>query len=389
MSDTGVIAASLYEAGAVALIDKGGGVRQVALACSPRGVDIDPMGTTAWAVCQDSSSLHVIDIATAQVSVAPLGAPGADAVEYVPEGDSIVIASMAGEEIVVLRGITSGAYEDGGHIATPGERPSKLAVRPEGAIAFAVTDSGSLLRIDIAAGKAKTISRMVTSRQFVDVAVGPTGHLFAAIWDATDPAAVATSVQSINPGNGAKRSSVPLDMPGATTVDIAAGSRTLYVASGFGVMVGSENTGLFGVGIAANGRLGAVTSVGAPPVFGSAVGLSADASRRAFGTTNAQALGLLTDDLPYPAITLTARATARGVSASGTTAGMATGTRLTLYVKDLAKPGAGFVAQRVKAPVRGDGSFAWSGRTSAMSIEVYAQAPDGTRSATVRVVRRS
>ena len=92
VADNGVIAASLFDAQAVALVDASGAVRRASLGCSPNDVAIAPSGQTAWAVCQSDPHVHVVDVASGEVSVADMGATGLDDIVYLPAVDQLLIA---------------------------------------------------------------------------------------------------------------------------------------------------------------------------------------------------------------------------------------------------------------------------------------------------------
>ncbi|MGA1668598.1 MAG: hypothetical protein ACO4AK_08325, partial [Candidatus Nanopelagicales bacterium] len=96
VSDDGLIAASLYDAQAVALVTPDGAVRRAALDCSPADVAIAPDGATAWAVCQESEHLNVIDVASLQVSTASMNVGGLDSIVYLPAVDELIIGSLEG-----------------------------------------------------------------------------------------------------------------------------------------------------------------------------------------------------------------------------------------------------------------------------------------------------
>ena len=96
VSDSGIIAASLFDARAVALIDPNGAVRVIDIGCSPRGVAIDPEGETAWGVCLDSQDVAIVDVVTGVVARVGVGAMGLDDITYVPAVDSLLVASIEG-----------------------------------------------------------------------------------------------------------------------------------------------------------------------------------------------------------------------------------------------------------------------------------------------------
>lgn len=389
VADTGVIAAGLFDAQAVALIEPTGDVRLVQLDCSPYDVAIDPSGATAWAVCQGSEHLNVIDVASAQVARASMETAGLDDIVYLPEVDQLLIASIDGQ-IITVSEVSAGGYRITSRVVTPGWRITQLAPFADGSRTYALTDAGDLLYVDLEfSGQVRLVRANSPYRSYQAIALSPFGTtLYGAVLDfGTDPAVPRFSVDVLNPTNGLARQSVPLDMPlaGSTAVQVVAGNRVVAVGSGLYFETESGNTGFVSLPVGEQGELGAVAALTETGSTGSAIALSANGSRMAGGTTNSTVFGLTADDQPYPAaITATAKRKGTKITVTGTTRSLPVLTRLTVYVKDLTKKKSRFVKQKKQALVSFDGSFTWQGKIIAKRVSLYVSG-DGVRSKAVTV----
>lgn len=377
-ADTGVIAASLFNPGSVAIIGTDGAVRLVSVNCRPNDVAINPAGTTAWAVCQDSASLSVIDVASGAVSVAPLGILGGDDVVYLPRSDRLYVASLEGS-VIEFSGVSSGNYEVGAVIGTGDFRPTTLAVTPDGVGAYVATDAGALLWIDLVSKGYVVIANNPVARNFAALALDPSGRsLYAAVIDSSDPSQVKASVDLIDFLDGRALQSVPLDftLPGSTAIEIAAGYRQVYVSAGLAVAVGAQETGLFTIARSAQGRMGVLSPLTANPGYGVALGLSPDRDRVAIATTQGEAQGLITDDEPYPTIEFAVRVRKDRLTLAGTSQGLAAGSAVTVWIKDLTNRKSRYVAQKTKATIGASGTYSWAGKVVSRRMSVYVTAGD-------------
>jgi len=394
VSDTGVIAASLYDAQAVALVDPDGTVRQANLGCSPADVAISPDGATAWAVCQESVHLNVVDVASLVVSVASMEASGLDSVDYLPAVDKIVIGSIEGP-VLAVEDVSTGGYRvylrTSVTDVTPRAGVTQLAPVSDGSGAYAITDAGDLLFVSIEfGGQVVPIARASSKRSFQSIALGPFDTaLYAAVVDYSSGETV-TTVDVLDMGTGDARQSVPVDVTGGqfTTLDLAASYRSVYLSLGAGVETPTGNTGLLLLPVTDKGRLTGVQGASVPIAGGAGTAVSADFSRVAFGSTNAQAMGLVVDDEPYPA-TIRIRAKAKGtkVTVTGATTSMRPLTELAVYIKDLTKKKAKFTKQSESAFVDSQGEVTWKAKAPSKRFAVYV-AVAGTKSKTVTVKRR-
>ncbi|MBM3685913.1 MAG: hypothetical protein FJW85_02790 [Actinobacteria bacterium] len=393
VSDTGVIAAAMFNPRTVTFVDAEGTTSSVEIGCSPHDVAISPSGTTAWAVCQGSSHLMVIDVATASVASASMNAPGLDDVTYLPRVDQLILSSMdgLGGQILRVGGVTTGAYEVIDRIATPQWRVTQLAPSADGSHAYALTDSGDLLRVDFQEGDSLTLIRRGSpDRSYLSIAVNPNyTALYAAVLDFSDPADMRTSLELIQPATGHPLQSVPLDyaMSISTSIDIAAGHRTLAVASGVPIRQGDAASGLVVVPLDERGRLGTPRPEESDAI-GTAVGMSADGSWIAFATSDNNVVGSRTYGAPYPkAIEVTATARGTVLTVSGTTTSLDYRTPLTVWVKDLTRSKARFVKKSPGALVSSTGAVAWKGTPPSKRFALYLSG-GGTKSATVTVTVR-
>ncbi|MEY3733797.1 MAG: hypothetical protein RL347_1156 [Actinomycetota bacterium] len=394
VSDDGVIAAGLFDAKAVALVKPDGTVRRASIGCSPSDVAISPDGATAWAVCQESEHLSVVDIASLGVSQASMGVVGLDAIDYLPEVDELVIGSLQGT-VLAVREVATGGYSiymsTNIQDVTPGVGVTQLAPLSDGSGAYAITDGGDLIFVDLEfGGQVALIADGSPRRFFNSIAMGPFDTaLYAAVMD-YDTADIKNTVEIVDMATGASRQSVLLDAvtPGSTTIELTAGNRAVYAAFGLYVTTSTGATGLLTVAVDDGGRLAGVQGADAPAAAGSAAALSADGSRVVFGTTNAGAVGLSVDGDPYPAaIRLAAKATGSKLRITGTTTSMRPLTALTVYVKDLTKKKTRFVKQAKPALLNYQGDITWSGKAPSKRFALYLSG-GGAKSTTVTVTVR-
>jgi hypothetical protein len=393
VSDAGVMAASLYNAQRIALVDPDGAVRSVGIGCSPADVAISPAGTTAWAVCQEGEHLIVIDVPSAGVAQFSLGVTGLDDVVYLPAIDQLVVASIEGYIFVVAE-VAEGNYVIRAQVTLPRDKPfgvTELAAYADARGAYAITDDGSLIYVDLkSGGRVILIARGSPRRQFASIALGPVQTMLVATTVNGSAPAPTTSVEVIDMATGAARHSVALDIdqPFFTTVQMAAGHRSIFLSVGAFVRTPTGLTGMLTVPVSVRGTLGPVESADVPPLPAAAVSLSSDGQRVAFGTTIATALGITAVDAPYPtAIRVSARAKGGKVTVTGTTTSLAPLTALTVHVKDLTKKKSTFTKQSRKAMVDRQGDIRWTGKAPSKRFALYLEG-GGARSKTVTVTRR-
>jgi hypothetical protein len=394
VSDAGVIAASLFDARSIALVALDGSVKRASLECSPSDVAISPDGATAWAVCQDSEHLNVVDVASLEVSRASMEASGLDSIDYLPLVDRLVIGSIQGE-ILAVGEVTAGGYSVAMRTSiqdvTPGVGATQLAPISDGSGLYAITDAGDLLYVDLEfGGQVVRIAAGSPERYFNSIAMGPFDTALYAVVVDYSTADIRNTAEVIDKATGAVLQSVliEVDAPGYTTTEVTSTSREIFIAFGQLAATPDGRTGLLSLAVDARGLLGDVQAAPVPAAAGAAVAVSADRSRVAYGTTNAGALGLIVDGDPYPAeIRFVAKAAGSKVRITGTTTSMRPLTALTVYVKDLTKKKARFVKQAKLALLNSQGGITWSGKAPSKRFAVYLSG-GGAKSKTVTVTVR-
>ena len=395
VANDGLIAASLFNDRSIALLPGAGVVTRVPIECSPSDVTIAPDASTAWAVCRGDSHLQVIDVSSGQRVVADVGLREAEDVVYLPESRQLVIADLAGE-IVVVSATSNTDYAVLERVPTGVDRPSDLAVLPDGTRAYAMTDDGGLLSVDLLAGTARVLSGLAPDTFLSSIALSRSGTLLYAGADiGSNASGFRSAILALDPLTGATVQEQPLefDNPDPTTIKVAAGYRSLSVATGHAIDVDGESTGLFDVALDDQGRLGErsrIMPVGVT-VLGSDVSRSLDGMRVAAGTTNSTVVGARVEDTP-PSPTLVVRGKLKGtrLTLTGTTTGMPPGTRVTVYIKDLSKPRQSFVQQKTKAVVDARGTYRWTGTVRPSKVQVFTTTatPAASPMITISRVRR-
>ena len=373
-SDTGIIAVGLHDAKTVALVSPSGDTREVDIACSTQDVAIDPAGTTAWAVCQDSTQLIVIDVATGTPSAVDMGAEEPNSVAYLPTRDELVVAALSGSVLVVGQ-VSSGRYALVRRIATPGQRPSGLAPLPDGSATYVVTDQYSLLRVDLLKGAVTQLTAQGADVFITSAAVAPTGTaLYAAGYLRLSADSGQSLLMSLDMRTGRilQRQDIDYSMPGFSTIRLASCYRTLYVATGLRLDVQGQETGIFGVALDSRGRMGERWTIADNLNTGADVSLSADLGRLAVAENSANVLGFITNSQPYPTLTVTGSLAKGRLALTGSAMGLPSGTTVTVYVKDLTKRKSRFVAQSTTASTDAAGAFRWAGRSPSTRVSVYA-----------------
>ena len=374
VANDGTIAASLFDARAIALVKGPGTVVTVSLGCSPADVAIHPDATLAWAVCPGDPHLYVIDVASGGVTVASLDLRQADDVVYLPGPDRLVIADFEGGIVVAT---SAPGYQVIKRIPTPDSRPTVLAVLDDGSRGYAVTDSGRLLAVDLARGTVADLRGQGPGVVLSSIALSRSGTaIYATAYGLTDtdPALLVR----LDPVSGDVIQRVPLAFttPGSTSMAVAAGHRSLSVATGLSMDIDGQSTGTFDVALNEQGVMGDLSALMPVSYLASDVGRSGDGTRVAFGITNSRAAGVRVADPPFPtSITIKGVLRKGKLSLGGATVGLQPGTPLTVHVKDATKKKAPFVVQRVKATVDARGVFSWNGKASVKRVKVFVAAP--------------
>ena len=390
VADNGAIAASLFDAQAVALVDTSGTVRQASLGCSPHGVAMAPSGQTAWAVCQSDQHVHVVDVASGEVSVASVGATGLDEIVYLPAVDQLLIASIDGQ-IIEVSDVSAGGYLVTKRVVIPEWRVTELAPYPDGELTYAITDAGDLILVRMeSGGRVVALHRATPERSFLSIDLNRwTTSLYAAVVDSSGPT-MRTSIELIDVGFASARQSVDLEftLTGATNVQVSAGYRGIYVSAGLLAQTSTGESGLLELPISERGVLGPVKSAPVSAAVGSGVGLSHSGGRVAFGTTNSTVVASLLDDRPYAKAVKINASTEEGVlRIRGMTTSLSLSTRLNVYVKDLTVKRSRFIKQKKMTVVTSRGTILWRGKAPSERMAVYV-AGEGVSSATITVTAR-
>jgi DNA-binding beta-propeller fold protein YncE len=376
VANDGTIAASLFDNQAIALVTGPGSVVTVSLGCSPSSVAIAPSADTAWAVCAGNPHVIVIDVATGGVSSAGLDLREAADIVYLPGPDRLVVSDLDGQIVVTS---THPNYEPLHVVRTPGFRPDDLAPLADGTRTYATTDSGQLLSVHFSSGRVTALTGQGDSVNVRSVALSRQGtSLYAASYRV---GGTTTSLLArLDPVTGSIQQEIPLEFPspGLTTMHLAAGHRSLSVATGRTIEIAGLPTGAFDIALDDRGRMGAITSLAPITLIGSSVSRSDDGQRAALGTTNSRVVAsLLPADRPVSAsITVDGRMAKSGIQLSGATTGLQPGSRLTVHVRDATKKRARFVTQARTATVGPRGTYTWKGRATAKRVQVFVTAKD-------------
>jgi hypothetical protein len=321
--------------------------------------------------------------------VADVGLRDAEDVIYLPGPRQLVIADLTGEIIVVsATGIQDYAVLE--RVPTGTERPSDIAILPDGSRGFAMTDSGRLLSIDIRARTAKVMAGLPSDAFLSSIALSRSGTMiYAGAAMGSNASGFRSAILALDPRTGATVQESPLEFTSPdSTIKVAAGHRSLSVATGLGVDIDGQSTGLFDIALDEQGRLGQRSRLMPVTVFGSDVSRSAEGSRVAAGTTNATVVGAIVDNIPYsPNLRVQGRLTGTKLTLTGTTTGIPPGTRVTVHVKDLTKPKQRFVTQKAKAVVDAGGTYRWTGTVKPAKVQVFVTTATPTASPMITISR--
>lgn len=392
VANDGTIAASLYNDRSIALVPGTGVVRRIALDCPPSDVAIAPDASTAWAVCQADPHVYVIDVASGERLLADVGLREAEDVVYLPGPRRLVIADLAGE-VVVVSATSNQDYEVLERVVTGAERPSDIAMLPSGSRGFAMTDSGRLLAIDITTRTSRVMSGLARGVFLSGIALSRSGTLlYAGAAIESNESGYRSAILALDPVTAKTVQESPLEFtpPDATPIKVAAGHRSLSVATGLGIQLDGESTGLFDVALDDQGRMGERTRIMPAGVvrLGSDVSRSADGKVIAAGTTNGTVVDARVDDVPYPpTLRVQGRLTGTSLTLTGTSTGIPAGTRVTVYIRDLTKPKQRFVKQASTTLTDEDGAYRWTGTVRPTRVQVYAETSTPAVSPVVTITR--
>lgn len=358
------------------------------LGCRPVDVSMAPDASSAWAVCHGDPHIHVIDVDTGEVSRAGIDMIDADDIVYLPQVDQLVVADLEGEIVVV----SLPDYAVIKRIATPGFRPTVLAPRPDGRGTHAAGDAGALIYVDLVKGTVQDLIAQGGGTQVKSLSLSRTGtRLYAGAVLGPSGGAQRSAVVALDPATGRVLQEVPLDftLPGFTTINVAAGHRSLTVGTGLGILINGELTGALTIALDATGRLGTVTSLSSPYTWYVAdVSRSGDGSFAVVATTSATVSGSYDEDAPYPpGLTVKGTLKRAQLTLTGATRGLRPGTVVTVHIRDLATQKSRFVAQRSKVTVSALGTYSWQGKAPSKRVQVYTTTK-GARSATITVSSR-
>ena len=375
VANDGLIAASLFNDKSIALLPGAGVVTRVPLECSPSDVTIAPDASTAWAVCTGDPHVHIVDVASGERQVADVGLREAEDIVYLSGPRQLVISDFAGE-VVVVSATSNADYAVLERVPTGVDRPSDLAVLPDGTRGYAMTDAGRLLSINITMGTARHLPGLASDTFLSSIALSRSGTLlYAGAAIGSNESGFRSAVVALDPLTGATVQEQPLEVgdPNPTTIKVAAGYSSLSVATGLGIQLDGESTGLFDIALDWQGRLGARSRImpAGVTVFGSDVSRSLNGTMLAAGTTNSTVVGARLEDVPpSPTLVVRGKLTGTKLTLTGTTTGMQPGTIVTVEIRDASKPKSRFVVQAKKAVVDARGSYRWTGTVKVSSVQV-------------------
>jgi hypothetical protein len=326
-------------------------------------------------VCTGDPHVHIVDVASGERQVADVGLREAADIVYLSGPRQLVIADFAGE-VVVVSATSNTDYAVLERVPTGVDRPSDLAVLPDGTRGYAMTDAGRLLSINITMGTARFLPGLASDTFLSSIALSRSGTLlYAGAAIGSNESGFRSAVVALDPLTGATVQEQPLEVgdPNPTTIKVAAGYSSLSVATGLGIQLDGESTGLFDIALDWQGRLGARSRImpAGVTVFGSDVSRSLNGTMLAAGTTNSTVVGARLEDVPpSPTLVVRGKLTGTKLTLTGTTTGMQPGTIVTVEIRDASKPKSRFVVQAKKAVVDARGSYRWTGTVKVSSVQV-------------------
>ena len=385
VADDGSMAVSQHDAQTVVLLSAVGVARSVDIGCKTSAVEIAPDGSTVWAVCQNSPALAVIDVATGQVSMAGMNLTAANDVVYVPALKRLYIADLDGM-IVVVSVQNSADYAVLQRVSTPSFRPSWIAPTSAGTTAYVTTDDGRLIAVDMTTSSVTNLSP--TGQYLMSLALGlDETHLYAGAVASGGTSAIL----ELNPLNGQilQATALTYTFPGSSTISVAVGYQSMSVATGLGIVIDGEESGMFDIALDAKGAMGAISNAVPGGGYGSGVDRSASGQRAAFAGTAGQVIGLTISDVPYPpSIAIQAKCKTKNLIVNGETTGIAAGSAVRVKYKKYGKKNLRHVPVPINhiAYVDGTGAFRWKAKVKGTRFTI--SAISGTTTSNVVTCRR-
>lgn len=376
VADTGVALVSFHDLKQVGVVASDGTLSTLDIGCSPSAVEIAPAGDTGWAVCQDSTHVTAVDIATRTVTSADEGLDNPVALDYSPATKQVVIGGYTGQ-ITVVSVTGPQDYFKVRTFNIGGVLPA-LALSSDGLMGFAPNLVGAITRFDVSKGTSVKLTLANPRTYITSVSLSTGGSLLyaGAGEEASGSSDVTPVLLGLDPSNGKTLQRIALStaMPAFGSIIVATAHRTLYVGSGIGLGTGASTAGVLAVALDAAGRMGATQAVFDPADNANALALSGDGRRLVVGSVQSALLRSSEDNTPYPpSIGITGSLAGTTLAIAGRSNGLAPGAKVTIQVKDLGRKGSSFVAQRTRATVTSLGTFAWKGPVKAAKVAVYVQ----------------
>ena len=385
VADNGTSLLSLHDLKQVGVVRSDGALTTIDLGCEPTAVAIQPDGNRGWAVCVSDPHIHAIDLVTRKVEVASVDLVDPVQLAYSPAQDLLVAGGVSGQIVTIE--VAGGNYLKRSTFSVGGDL-SALTLSKDGKTGYAASYVSQITRIDVLAGSGKTLELSGGSFSITSLSLSPSGATLYAAGAKGGAAPIPDSVVlALDPTTGdvLQEKAYVMSPEGFSTITVAACHRTLYVGAGLGVDIGTITTGVFGIALDVTGRMGATTAVISQPAFVSTLGVGPSCTHGSAVTTNQELLRWTAEDPPYPASIAITGSLAKGqLTLTGVSGGLATGTKVSVYVKVSGKKGATFVKQRKQAVIGTDGQFTWKGAVTGARVSVYVQAQD-VKSTTITV----
>lgn len=387
VADTGTSLLSFRDLKQVGVVDSDGALATIDLGCEPMAVAIHPDGIKGWAVCASDPHVYVLDLVTPQVSVAGLDLVDPVELAYSPAQDLLVAGGMSGQIVVIDAAgdnyIKKATFSIGGDL-------SALTLARDGTTGFAASYVSQISRIDLLAGTAQTLDIAGGAISMTSLSLSPSGATLYAAGAKGGPSPVPDSVVlALDPTTGAvlQEKTYVMSPAGFGAITLVACHRTLYFGTGLGVDIGTMTTGVFGIELDTAGRLGDLVGVVSQPVFANTMDVSPSCTRGSAVSTDRELFRWTAEDAPYPSasIDISGSLSKGRITLTGLSTGLASGTKVSVYIKVAGKKGATFVKQKKQAVVGTDGRFTWKGAVTGPRVSVYVKA--GTLKSTPIVVR--
>ena len=379
VADNGTALLSFFDLRQVGVVRSDGGLTTIDVGCSPTSVAIAPTGGQGWAVCVNDPHIYAIDLSTRQITVASLDLLNPVQLAYTAARDQLVVGGMTGQITVI--GVDQGNYLKRSSFSVGGDL-SALTLSRDGTVGYAASYVSQVSRLDLVAGSAKTLSLQGGSYSITSLSLSPSEAILYAAGAKGGPSSIPDSVVlALDPANGKtlQEKAFVVTPSGFSSIYLGACNRTLYVGSGLGVDIGSTSTGVFGIDLDATGRMGDFVPVINQQASTSTLNASPSCTRGAAVSTNLELLRWTAEDPPYPAsITITGALAKGQLTLTGSSSGLASSTKVSVYVKVAGKKGATFVKQKKTAAIGAGGSFTWKGAVTGTRVSVYVQAGEAT-----------